>query len=146
MQNILKKCIVLGTVGLLWGPVSAFAANDLCTNGLPSQLGYICTVIGGSNGDGFSANVAKIAPNGMVYDTNGNLYIADSTGQRIRRVDAQSGIITTIAGNGVSGFSGDGGQATAAKMSFPRGVAVDSSGNVYFTDTGNNRVRRIDKF
>ena len=79
----------------------------------------------------------------IVLDSTGNLYIADKGNHRIRKLDTNS-VITTIAGTGVSGFSGDGGKATAAQLSFPTGIAVDRNGNVYFTDQRNNRVRKID--
>jgi uncharacterized protein (TIGR03437 family) len=81
-------------------------------------------------------------PEGLAA-AGGTLYIADTSNQRIRRVDPQ-GTITTIAGNGERGFSGDSGPAVRASLSDPRGLAVDSSGNVYVSDTGNNRIRRID--
>jgi uncharacterized protein (TIGR03437 family) len=109
--------------------------------------GTITTVAGtgiqGFSGDGGAATSAQLnRPTAVAVDLGGNLYIADSSNHRIRRV-AANGIITTIAGNGVEAFSGDGGAATNASLSFPLGVAVDRSGNVYIADAGNNRVRRI---
>src|SRR5262249_3762617 len=71
------------------------------------------------------------------------LYIADGLANRIRRVD-HNGVISTIAGNGISGFGGDGGPAKSALISFPRGITIDRNGNILFTDGGNYRVRRID--
>ena len=79
----------------------------------------------------------------MAVDAAGNLYIADENNHRIRRVDP-SGIITTIAGTGEEGFSGDGGPAVEAHLNFPRGVAVDAAGNVYIADHGNHRIRKVD--
>ena len=73
----------------------------------------------------------------------GNIYIADSGNNRIRKVTISSGIITTIAGTGTSSYSGDGGAATSATMNFPSSAAVDSSGNVYIADHYNNRVRKV---
>ena len=73
-------------------------------------------------------------------DAAGNLYIADSGNNRIRRVDTSS-IISTVAGNGVSGHSGDGGSATNASLNYPYGVAVDGSGSIYVLDAGNKRVQ-----
>ncbi len=81
------------------------------------------------------------AANGATYDSAGNLYIADSINNRIRKVDT-SGIIKTFAGNGTQGFSGDGGQATAAALNYPYGVVVDKSGNLYIS--GDNRIRKVD--
>ena len=79
----------------------------------------------------------------MAVDAAGYLYIADYYNHRIRRVDP-SGIITTIAGSGEQGFSGDGGPAVEAMMSAPKGVAVDTAGNLYIADYFNNRIRRVD--
>ncbi len=112
---------------------------------LPS--GVLLTVAGnasaGFGGDGGRAELAQLfQPNGIAADGAGNLYIADTGNHRIRKVDA-SGIITTIAGDGVEGFYGDGGPALRAALSFPRAVAADGNGNVYIADTGNCRIRRV---
>jgi sugar lactone lactonase YvrE len=115
-----------------------------------ASTGIVTTVAGtgvaGFSGDGGLATSARInAPNGLAIDASGNLFIDDSSNRRIRKVDAATGIITTIAGNGATGFSGDGGRATLASFSdFTAGVAVDPSGNVFIADLHNNRVRRID--
>ena len=98
----------------------------------------------GHGGDGGRAVEARLSfPSGVAVDTVGNVYIADFFSQRLRKVDT-TGTITTIAGTGESGFGGDGGQAIEAQLSFPSGVAVDTAGNIYITDTGNHRIRRID--
>jgi hypothetical protein len=80
-----------------------------------------------------------------LVDGSGNLFIAD-TSNRIRWVDALTGVITTVAGNGVAGFSGDGGPAFAAQLNFNPGFSffIDGSGNLLIADTGNNRIRRVD--
>jgi uncharacterized protein (TIGR03437 family) len=107
--------------------------------------GNITTVAGGGSslGDNIPATQAQLsALHDVAVDTSGNLYIADAFDERIRRVGA-NGIITTIAGNGQAGFSGDGGPATAAMFSTPVGVALDASGNVYVADFDNNRIRRV---
>ena len=83
-------------------------------------------------------------PSGIAVDTVGNLYIADAGNHRIRKVDGATGIITTVAGDGTSGFSGDGGLATAASLRFPSGIAVDTAGNLYTADANNNRIRKVD--
>ncbi len=97
----------------------------------------------GYSGDGGPATNAHItSPAGLAADSSGNLYIADAVNHRIRKV-LTDGTITTIAGNGIDGFSGDGGFATTASMSFPLGLARDQFGNLYFADGNNNRVRKI---
>jgi uncharacterized protein (TIGR03437 family) len=108
--------------------------------------GTITTVAGngvtGSAGDGGPATAAQLAlPYGVAVDAVGNLFIASNL--RIRRVDAATGVITTIAGNGIAGYSGDGGLATFASINGPRNLALDSAGNIYFTDEGNSRVRKL---
>jgi hypothetical protein len=96
-------------------------------------------------GDGFPATSASLfQPGGLAQDAGGNLYIAETGSQRIRRVDAASGLITSVAGNGFGGFSGDGGPATGARLLFPRDVAVDAAGNLFIADASNDRVRRVD--
>jgi DNA-binding beta-propeller fold protein YncE len=77
----------------------------------------------------------------VALDSAGNFYISDTINHRIRRVAAGTGIITTIAGNGRNGYSGDGGSAIAAEISFPVGIALDTSGKAYFADENNNRIR-----
>ena len=104
--------------------------------------GVIATVAGGGSvlGDNGPATSAQLVdPLGVAVDAGGNLYIADLN--RIRMV--MNGTITTMAGNGSGGYQGDGGPATAAEIASPTGVAVDFSGNLYFADTGNNRVRMV---
>jgi uncharacterized protein (TIGR03437 family) len=108
--------------------------------------GTITTVAGGGFfplGDGGPAVGAAIySPSGVAVDAAGNLYIADSGDNLIRKV-TPGGIISTIAGNGSQGYSGDGGPATSAALDYPTGVTVDAAGNIYFSDDGNNRVREI---
>jgi uncharacterized protein (TIGR03437 family) len=98
---------------------------------------------GGSGGDGGAATAAQLnAPFGVALDTAGNVYIADFSNNRVRKV-AVNGTIATLAGSGVSGYGGDGGNATSARLNGPQGVAVDAAGNVYIADTANNRVRKV---
>jgi hypothetical protein len=111
-----------------------------------SKSGQISTIAGtgieGYGGDGSAANAALLdTPTGVAVDSTGNVYIADSHNHRIRKVSG--GTITTIAGTGAPGYSGDGGAAAAAQLSLPSAVAVDGSGNVYIADTNNQRIRKI---
>jgi hypothetical protein len=107
--------------------------------------GIITTVVG--NGilgysDNISATSAELdLPWAVAVDSSGNLFIADTYNQRIRKVSG--GVITTVAGNGTPGYIGDGGPATFAELNTPQGVALDTSGNVYLSDTGNNRIRKL---
>jgi uncharacterized protein (TIGR03437 family) len=111
-----------------------------------TPAGTITTVAGsgatGLAGDGGPATAAQLnVGGGLAVDAAGNLYI--TTGSKIRRVDATTGVISTIAGTGVQGFSGDGGLATAAMLDAPNYLALDGSGNIYFTDLNNQRVRKL---
>ena len=103
----------------------------------------------GYSGDGGQATSAELYnPEGIAVDTIGNVYIAEEANNRIRKVDVSTGIINTIAGNGYGapisgGYSGDGGQATAAELYLPNGLYFDKNENLYITDNGNFRVRKI---
>ena len=108
----------------------------------------ITTVAGngqiGFSGDGGQATEAQLrSPRGVAVDAHGNIYISDLYSNIIRMVTKSTGIITTVAGTGLSGYSGDGGQVTEAQLRSPRGVAVDAYGNIYVADSGNNRIRKI---
>ncbi|MFC3803718.1 cadherin-like beta sandwich domain-containing protein [Cohnella sp. GCM10012308] len=106
--------------------------------------GYISTVAGGGiEGDGALATLAYLSyPTQLSVDADGNLYITDADESRIRQVDT-SGFITTVAGTGAAGYSGDGGDATSAKLNQPYGTAVDGNGYLYIADGGNHRIRRV---
>ena len=98
----------------------------------------------GFSGDGGQATATSLKqPGGIAVDTLGNFYIADTQNYRIRMVSS-SGIITTVAGNGVNGFFGDGGPAILARLKQPGGIAVDISGSFYIADTHNHRIRFVD--
>lgn len=118
---------------------------------------FFCSVIGnaqtintvagngtsGFSGDGGAATSAQLhSPTGIAFDATGNMYIADAFNHRIRKVNS-SGIITTIAGTGVAGFSGNGGPATSAKLNGPTALAFDASGNLYIVDDGNECIRMV---
>ena len=111
----------------------------------PRTSDWIIDTIAGSIDDGENGPAIRARltfPTAVAVDRSGNIYIADWSDHRIRRVDP-SGNITTVAGTGKSGYSGDRGPAVDAQLSFPNGVAVDSSGNLYVADAGNNRIRRV---
>ncbi|MGA2246022.1 MAG: immunoglobulin domain-containing protein, partial [Verrucomicrobiota bacterium] len=110
--------------------------------------GLIATVAGngspGYSGDGgVATNGTLVAPTGSAVDGSGNLFIADTGNNCIREVGA-NGLITTVAGNGSPGYSGDGGVATNGTLVAPTGIAVDGSGNLFIADTGNNAIRKVD--
>jgi sugar lactone lactonase YvrE len=112
-----------------------------------STNGFINTVAGNGvfsfSGDGGAATSASLVwPTSVAVDASGNLFIADQSNNRIRRVNS-SGIITTIAGNGTASFSGDGGPASNATLNSPSGLALDASGNLLIADNYNNRVRKM---
>jgi sugar lactone lactonase YvrE len=113
-----------------------------------ASTGIITVVAGnngrGSSGDGGAATAAQLYyPTGVAVDAAGNIYIADSANNRIRKVTVSNGIISTVAGTGTAGFSGDGGSATSAALHKPLGVAVDGNGNIYIADDGNERIRKV---
>jgi sugar lactone lactonase YvrE len=118
------------------------AALDLVN---PASAQTIHTYAGGGpnpNGSGPATNFQLNSPGGLALDAAGNLYIAESVSHRVRRV-TPAGIISTVAGTGVGGFSGDGGPATAAQLRNPIDVKVDAAGNLYIVDINNNRIRRV---
>jgi hypothetical protein len=145
------------TAASMWGPASV--ALDSSGNLFFSDIenhrirrvaastGIITTVAGtgtsGYSGDGGPATAASFTDTLVAIDGSGNLFIPDKYNYRVRRVDASTGIITTVAGTGTSGYSGDGGPATAAALNQPQGAAVDSAGNLFIVDNGNNRIRRV---
>jgi len=120
-NNVVRKVAASG------GNISTFAGNGQQSFG----------------GDGSAATGAALnTPTALIFDTAGNLYIADTFNHRIRKIGTD-GIISTVAGTGISTFSGDGGPATSAALNSPEGLATDGAGNLYVADTANHRVRKI---
>ena len=124
-------------------------ANNFCVRKVTASTGIItnvagtCTVSGYSGDGGLATNAELSFPAGVAVDGVGNIYIADTTNYRIRKVAAGTNVITTIAGDGTLGYSGDGGLAIYAEAGRPLAVAVDSKGNVYFADAYSNRIREV---
>ncbi len=115
---------------------------------IDNSTGIMTTVcgngIGGYSGEGGPATAAEIyGPEGIGMDVAGNFYFVDIDNNRALMVNKSSGIMTLIAGNGANGFFGDGGLATAAKLSAPTGISIDKSGNIFIADQGNERIREI---
>lgn len=113
-----------------------------------SLTGVITTVAGngspGFGGDGFAATLAQLSfPIGIAVDAAGNIYIGDHGNHRVRKVDATSGNISTYAGTGTPGSTGEGGPATAAELNGPAGLTLDAAGNLYIADQYSNRVRKV---
>ena len=145
---------VISTVGTAQGEALAFDSRGRLhsTNGSSvvrieadgSSTRIAGTGVAGFSGDGSVANTARLQfAEGLVFDATDTMYIADTRNHRVRRVDGITGIITTYAGTGVAGYSGDGGAATAAQLSFPRGLALGPDGTLYIADSDNNRVRMV---
>jgi hypothetical protein len=118
-----------------------FVVRKINTSGMITTIaGNHANAWSGDNGPATDAAISDIT--GVATDAAGNVYIADKSNNRIRKVDA-AGIITTIAGTGTAGFAGDNAPATDALLNTPRGVATDAAGNVYIGDVGNQRIRKI---
>src|SRR5579862_3412132 len=116
---------------------------SICATG---QVSYQIDTIAGSSwvGDNGPATAALLfQAEGIAADAKGNLYISDAANHRVRKV-TPAGVITTFAGTGSAGFSGDGGEANAAQLNAPYGLAVDGIGQLYIADLGNARIRRVD--
>lgn len=114
--------------------VSAGTINTVAGNSMPGFQG--------DGGPGIQGEISFV--HGLTTDSKGNLYIADTSNARVRMVDITSGNISTFAGNGTSGYTGDGSKAINASLNFPAGLATDQAGNVYIADYGNSTVRKVD--
>ena len=135
-----------GSTGIATDAAGNVYVGDGCRVRKISPAGIITTVGGttfGYSGDGGPATAAQFNYiMGVCIDGAGNIYVGDENNNRIRKINT-AGIVTTIAGTGISGFSGDGGMATAAQLNSPDGICIDATGNVYFADRLNHRIRQI---
>ena len=132
----------------------SFAALALLIAASPLPAQTITTIAGNDLFDRAKEGVAASAssfsflegtPGGLAFDRDGNLYVSETAAERVWKIDRKSGLLVAVAGTGESGFSGDGGPATAARLREPGDLAFDRDGNLYISDLGNNRIRRVDK-
>jgi sugar lactone lactonase YvrE len=125
-----------------------YVVDGYAVRKIVAATGLITTVAGvgssGYSGDGGPATLAGVSPNGLALDSAGNLYIADSSNCRVRKVAFNSGVISTAVGNGACATSGDGGLATSASVNGPYAVAVDAASNLYVAEFGGNVIRKVD--
>lgn len=129
--------------------------NSLATMSLPLVVPYYITTVAGNGTAGYSAaqdggaatNASLNCPDGIGLDAYGNIYIAEYQNHRIRKVDVNTGVITTVAGNGVAGYNAaqNGGPAISANLNSPRGLTLDTSGNLFIADEYNHLIRKVDK-
>ncbi len=149
LREEMKRMSAARGARFAWSAAAAMLLATVCgCGGSPTaSYGTITTIAGntthGYTGDGGPATSAELnAPVCVAVDGAGNVFIGDATSNVVRRVST-GGTITTYAGTGTAGFSGDGGPATAATLQHPNGCAVDAAGNLYIADTGNSAVRRV---
>jgi len=141
---VLPSAIAFDSQGNLYvADAGAHVVREVSSAGAVSIVGG--TGVQGFAGDGGLATAAQLdSPMGLAVGASGNLYISDTHNQRIRKITAATGIITTIAGTGTPGFSGDGAPAKAAAFSRPTALALDGAGDLYIADTSNHRIRKVD--
>jgi hypothetical protein len=150
--ELADRAAINNPFGLVIGPDRALYWADFGSNRvlrLDLRAKTISVIAGngtkGYAGDGGPAKAAQLsAPHEVRFDSKGNIYVAERDSHVVRYIDMKSGIISTAAGNGMRGYSGDGGPAKQAQLAQPHSIALDKSDNVYICDIVNNRVRRID--
>lgn len=150
-EQVAKETPVGEPYGIAKGPDGALYICEIATHvvrRLDESTGKITIVAGngkqGYSGDGGPATKAKLnEPYEVRFDSAGNMFFVEMKNNIVRRVDAKSGIISTVAGTGKVGFSGDGGQATMATLNRPHSITLDDQGNLYICDIGNHRVRVV---
>lgn len=147
-----RKTNVGDPFGVEIGPDSALYITEVANHRvrrLDLKTGQLTTIAGcgtiGYSGDGGPATKAQLnEPYEVRFDGDGNMFFVEMKNHLIRRVDAKTGVISTVAGTGKAGYSGDGGPARNARMRTPHSIALDADGNIYVADIGNHRIRRID--
>src|SRR5215831_14020723 len=150
--EVADRASINNPFGLVIGPDGALYWADFGSNRvlrLDVRTKTISVIAGngmkGHSGDGASAKAAQLsAPHEVRFDSKGNIYVAERDSHVVRYIDMKSGLINTAAGNGISGYSGDGGPANKAQLNQPHSIALDKADNVFICDIVNNRVRRID--
>ena len=147
LQWLLLLCSVYATIKILTSSSTSIASQyqeSSPSSGILSTIAGCETRNEGSDADGVLATSKKLySPEGLAVDKEENIFIVGYGDNKIYKVTASSGIITTVAGTGAASYSGDGGQATTATLNKPLGVALDTTGNIYIADTGNNRIRKV---
>lgn len=146
MVNMIKKQVTLTIISVVLLSITFTLLS--VQQAQASDEPIILTVVGdgsaGYSGDGGSASIAQLnGPSAIVFDKTGNMYIADSTNHRVRKVDV-NGVITTIAGTGTDGYSGDGGPAVTAQLRCPKALALDSNGDLFIADLLSYCIRKVD--
>jgi len=133
-SRFVRSAVVWAVIlsAIVFFPMSCFAER------------VVDTVAGLQSDDGPALEANLNSPSGVAVDTSGNVYLSDTNNHRIRKLDVAAGQIQTLAGGQSPGYSGDGGPAVSAALNRPRGIAVDASGNVYFADSHNHCIRKID--
>jgi DNA-binding beta-propeller fold protein YncE len=143
------RVLIVSFIGFFLSTIAFSLAIFAVEPGTSILNGRMSTVVGmgeaGYSGDDGPAADARLNnPFDVAFDLSGNLFLSDTFNHCVRRVDAKTGRITTVAGTGSKGFSGDGGPATKAQMNEPYGIVLDKAANLYITDRLNRRIRRVD--
>jgi sugar lactone lactonase YvrE len=130
---------------MIFNSVGHLVLADAANGRIREAGNTMTTIAGGYIGDGGAATEAAfLSPQALATDLLGNSYVVDQSGNRVRKINAFTGQISTVAGSGISGYSGDGGTARAAELWFPSGIGVDLIGNIFVSDSNNGVIRKVD--
>src|SRR5260221_3853932 len=141
MAAIKKYKVLIVHIALLYLILPFFLPSFIIAQNITTIAG---TGVNGYNGDGIAATAAQLnLPNGLTFDAAGNIYIGELVGQRIRKIDVITNLISTIAGTGTGGYNGDGILAVNAQINNPTALVFDAHGDPFFTDRFNHRIRKI---